>query len=182
MWHYKRQYRTKITNIEKDLWMRAAQIIFFSYFYILKLISFKHSVDFCYFISETYTFYLKLHLQYIYYTINASSLWVLLIVWHVCYNINDSYRQSTNIKTIYVYASDSEWASLSKIFAFLHSGNCYFFQYFVGTSDTLSVQMQYMLVGFTCTDKISKCTDNTPKKHYWAIAPPAPPPLWHASG
>ena len=57
------------------------------------------------------------------------------------------------------------------IFTFL---NCYFFQYFVGTADTLSVQM-------TCLSaymyrQISKCTDKNPKKHYWgAAAPPAPP-------
>ena len=62
------------------------------------------------------------------------------------------------------------------IFTFL---NCYFFQYFVGTSDTLSVQM-------TCLSaymyrQISKCTDKTPKKALLGgggeqLPPPAPPP------
>ena len=63
--------------------------------------------------------------------------------------------------------------------------NCYFFQYFVGTPDILSVQM-------TCLSaymyrQISKCTDkfsNVPTKLRksiiggggGAVAPPAPPP------
>ena len=67
----------------------------------------------------------------------------------------------------------AERASLENfgIFTFL---NCYFFQYFVGTSDTLSVQM-------TCLSahmyrQIFKCTDKNLKKHYWGgSCPPAPP-------
>ena len=65
------------------------------------------------------------------------------------------------------------------IFIFL---NCYFFQYFVGTSDTLSVQMTclsaYMYRQISkMYRQISKCTDKTPKKHYWgAVASPPPPP------
>ena len=58
----------------------------------------------------------------------------------------------------------AEWASLENfaIFTFL---NCHFFQFFVGTSHTLSVQM-------TCLSaymyrQISKCTDKSPKRHYW---------------
>ena len=39
-----------------------------------------------------------------------------------------------------------------------------FFQYFVGTSDTLSVQMTCLSVYMY--RQISKCTDKTPKKHY----------------
>ena len=68
------------------------------------------------------------------------------------------------------------------IFTFL---NCYFFQYFVGTSDTLSVQM-------TCLSaymyrQICKCTNKSPNRHYWgAIAPPPPvpppPPSGYANG
>ena len=72
------------------------------------------------------------------------------------------------------------------IFTFLI---CYFFQYFVGTSDTLSVQM-------TCLSahmyrQISKCTDkfpNVPTKIRksnigggGAAAPPAPPPSGYAN-
>ena len=65
--------------------------------------------------------------------------------------------------------------------------NCYFFQYFVGTSDTLSVQM-------TCLSaymyrQISKCTDkfsNVPTKLRKSIIggqmPPCPPPPPPPSG
>ena len=35
---------------------------------------------------------------------------------------------------------------------------CLYFRNFVGTND--------ILVGLHCTDRISKCTDKTPKKHY----------------
>ena len=66
------------------------------------------------------------------------------------------------------------------IFTFL---NCYFFRYFFGTSDALSVQM-------TCLSaymyrQISKCTDKSPKRHYWGGggAPlPPPPPSGYANG
>ena len=63
-------------------------------------------------------------------------------------------------------------ASLEKcIFTFK---NCYFFQYFVGNSETLSVQMAYLSAYMY--RQISKCTDKTPKKHYWgAIIAPLPP-------
>ena len=65
-----------------------------------------------------------------------------------------------------------------------HFGNLHFFQYFVGTSDILSVQM--ICLSANMYRQISKCTDKTPKKHYWgggAVAapapypPPPPPPL-----
>ena len=74
--------------------------------------------------------------------------------------INDSiYRQNTNIEKMYVYASE-----LRKFRRFYILRVCYFFQYFVGTSDTLSVQM-------TCLSaymyrQISKCTDKSPKRLY----------------
>ena len=78
-----------------------------------------------------------------------------------------------------------ERASLENfgIFTFL---NCYFFQYFVGTSDILSVQMtclsSYMYrqisqvpTNFPSTDKFP----NVPKKvRKGIIAPLPPPPLW----
>ena len=55
---------------------------------------------------------------------------------------------------------------------------CYFFQYFVGTSDILSVQL--ICLSANMYRQISKCTDKTPKMHYWgAVAPPpapSPPP------
>ena len=81
---------------------------------------------------------------------------------------------------MYVYATERSESSLENfgIFTFLI---CYFFQYFVGTSDTLSVQM-------TCLSahmyrQISKCTDKFPsvptkiRKSIigGAAAPPAPP-------
>ena len=72
---------------------------------------------------------------------------------------------------MYVYASELENFG---IFTFL---NCYFFQYFVGTSDTLSVQMTRLSAYMY--RQISQCTDKSPKTHYWgggAIAPSAPPP------
>ena len=86
------------------------------------------------------------------------------------------YRQFPNIPTnsnIDFDLSKCMRASLENfgIFTFLI---CYFFQYFVGTSDTLSVQM-------TCLSahmyrQISKCTDKNSKKHYWGGQLPPPPP------
>ena len=65
-----------------------------------------------------------------------------------------------------------------RIFLHFHIKDCYFFQYFVGTSETFSVQMTYLSAYMY--RQISKCTVKTPKMHYWggggAIAPTAP--LW----
>ena len=47
------------------------------------------------------------------------------------------YRQTLTLQQMYVYASRASLENVG-IFTFL---NCYFFQYFVGTADTLSVQM-----------------------------------------
>ena len=77
----------------------------------------------------------------------------------------------------------AERASLENfgIFTFL---NCYIFQYFVGTSDTLSVQMT-CLSAYTCTDKFPNVPTNFQMYRQksekallggGAIAPPAPPP------
>ena len=89
------------------------------------------------------------------------------------------YRQTLTLSKC-VYATERSESSLENfgIFTFLI---CYFFQYFVGTSDTLSVQM-------TCLSahmyrQISKCTDKFPsvptkiRKSIigGAAAPPAPP-------
>ena len=56
---------------------------------------------------------------------------------------------------------------------------CYFFQYFVGTSDTLSVQMTCLSANMY--RQISKCTDKTPKKVLLGggggqLPPCSPPP------
>ena len=47
---------------------------------------------------------------------------------------------------------------------------CRYIRYFVGTND--------MLVGLYMYRQIFKCTDKTPKKHYWGGGqlPPCPPP------
>ena len=70
----------------------------------------------------------------------------------------------------------AERASLENfgIFTFL---NWYFFQYFVGTSDILSVQM--VCLSDNMYRQISKCTDKTLKKHYGGDLPP--PPSGYAS-
>ena len=55
-------------------------------------------------------------------------------------------------------------SELRKFFAFSHSLSAIslnillVLRYFVGTND--------MFIGFTCTNKMSKCTDKTPKEHY----------------
>ena len=70
------------------------------------------------------------------------------------------YQQNTNIeKNLYR-------ASL-KFFKFSHKNPWYFFQYFVGTSYTLLVQM-------TC---LSAYMYRQNEKHYWGEIAPPPPPL-----
>ena len=158
----------------------ASELRNFSHFHILNLL---FPSIFCwyfrYFVSETFNFRCQ-HSPYIY---NQCSFLLLLTVW--CYYIiNDSiYRQNTNIYTNVCVCERAERASLEYfgIFTFL---NCYFFQYFVGTSDTLSVQM-------TCLSaymyrQISQCTvkcPNVPTKVRKGIIggggaiAPLPPPL-----
>ena len=56
---------------------------------------------------------------------------------------------------------------------------CRYIRYFVGTNDMLVGLYMYRQIS-KCTDKIFKCTDKTPKKHYWggSCPPPTPcPPL-----
>ena len=72
------------------------------------------------------------------------------------------YRQNTNIEKMYVYASERSERSYNSL-AFLQFLNCYFFQYFVGTSDTLSVQM--ICVSAYMYRQISKYTDRSPENH-----------------
>ena len=126
-------------------------------------------------LRNIFNFRCQITFAYIY---NQCSFLLLLMVW--CY-LNDSIPTNTNIEQMYTcvcvcVCERAERASLENfgIFTFL---NCYFFQYFVGTSDTLSVQL-------TCLSaymyrQISKCTDKTPKKHYWC---PPPPPSGYANG
>ena len=66
-----------------------------------------------------------------------------------------------------------------KIFVFSHLKTAIFFQCFVGTSETLSVQMTYLSAYMY--RQIFKCTDKTPKKGIiWGgggnFPPPLPPP------
>ena len=87
------------------------------------------------------------------------------------------YRQISKCTDKCMRASGASELRNFGIFTFL---NCYFFQYFVGTSDTLSVQM-------TCLSaymyrQISKCTDKTPKSIIGGQLPPCPPPSGYANG
>ena len=100
----------------------------------------------------------------------CSSLLLLMVVRRYKRQYSEQY---TNIEKTYVYMRAASDLENVRIFTF---SNCYFLQYFVGTSDALSVQM-------TCLSaymyrQISKCTDKTPKKHYWGGGqlPPCPPP------
>ena len=90
------------------------------------------------------------------------------MVWR--YNINDSYvcRQNTNIEKIYIYASERD-------------NFCCFFQYFVGTSETLSVQMTYLSAYMY--RQISKYTDKNSEKTLLGGGGqlPPPPPSGYAS-
>ena len=91
---------------------------------------------------------------------------ITYMVWHSLwhYNINDGMPANTNIeKNLYMRASLENFC----IFTFK---NCYFFQYFVGTLGTLSVQTTYLSAYMY--RQISKCTDKTPKTHYGGGGPP----------
>ena len=137
------------TNIEQ-MYVYASELRKFWHFYILNLL------------------FLSIFCRYSRYFVGTNDMIVGL---HVPTNFL-IYRQTLTLnKCMCMRASLENFG----IFTFLI---CYFFQYFVGTSDTLSVQM-------TCLSahmyrQISKCTDKNPKKHYWGeAAPPAPPPpLW----
>ena len=104
------------------------------------------------------------------------------MVW--CYISKTVYRQNTNIEKVYVYICERASLENFGIFTFL---NCYFFQYFVGTSDTLSVQMTCLSAYYTCTDKFPNVPTNFQmyrQKSEKALlggggaAPPPPAPLW----
>ena len=70
-------------------------------------------------------------------------------------------------------AERSERALYFVVVAFLHSKNCYFFQYFVGTSDTLSVQMA-CLSAYMYRTNFQMYRQNFEKAFAIAIAPPPP--------
>ena len=102
----------------------------------------------------------------------STVLTVPCLLGHPVYT-NDSTPTNTNIEKMYVYA---ERASLENfgIFTFL---NCYFFQYFVGTSNTLSVQMT-CLSAYMYTDKFPNVLTKL-RKIIGGQLPP-PPPLWRS--
>ena len=97
--------------------------------------------------------------------------------------INDSiYRQNTNIEKMNVHASELRKFRYFYILKLLFlSIFCRYIRYFVGTND--------MLVGlhvptnFPRYRQISKCTDKSPKRHYWGggAMPPSPPPSGYAN-
>ena len=153
-------YRQTLT-LSKCMCMRASgasELRKFWYFYILTLL------------------FLSIFCRYSRYFVGTNDMLVGL---HVPTNFL-IYRQTLTLSKCMCTCDWAERASLENfgIFTFLI---CYFFQYFVGTSDTLSVQM-------TCLSahmyrQISKCTDkfpNVPTKIRKSIiggaaAPPAPP-------
>ena len=143
-------YRQTLT-LTKCMCMRASELRKFWHFYILKLL------------------FLSIFCRYSRYFVGTNDMLVGL---HVPTNFL-IYRQTLTLsKCMCMRASLQNFG----IFTFLI---CYFFQYFVGTSDTLSVQM-------TCLSahmyrQISKCTDKNPKKHYWGGPAPPPPPSGYAN-
>ena len=148
----------------------ASELGKFSHFYILNKLRFPSTFCgyFWYFISETYTFSgLKLHLHTYRPTINAVPCYDL---WYgvtrtPLYKRQLQFTDKTLTLRQFMYICErAERASWANFRIFTYFSN-YFFQYFVGTSDTFSGQM-------TCLSayiyrKISKCTDKSPKKHYW---------------
>ena len=102
----------------------------------------------------------------------SQSFLSLLMVWHC------NKRQYTADKTHWenlCICERAERASLESFCIFTLKNYCYFFQYFVGTAETLSVLLTYLSAYMY--RHISKCTDKTPKKHYWGQLPPPPPSI-----
>ena len=101
----------------------------------------------------------------------------IMYIYNHC-DINDSiYRQNTDIDKIYVRASGG--SELRKCSRF-HILKLIFLQYFVGISDTLSVQMTCICFSAYMYRPISKCTDKTPKSIMGGkCPPPAPTPPPH---
>ena len=81
-----------------------------------------------------------------------------------------------------IYVDASEQASVENNLAFLHTKSA-ISQYFVGTSDTVSVQMT-MLAGSHVPTNFQMYQQNSEKSLLGAVAAPAhpPPPPAYASG
>ena len=164
------------------VYMRASELRKFWHFHILKLLfpsifllvlhlpCLKNIFHFRCQITSAYT-----------YTINAVSVYYL---WYMVLYKRQYTDKHTHWANVCV-CERAERASLENfgLFTFL---NCYFFQYFVGTSDTLSVQM-------TCLSNynvyIPTNFSNVPTKLRKSIIgggggqlPPCPPPSGYANG
>ena len=130
---------------------------------------------FRYFVSETFIFRSPITSAYIIQSIINGSFLSLLMVWH--YNINDMYADKTLTlrKSMYMRASGAS----EKIFAFSHSKTAISFNILLVLQKLC--RYKWHTCWLTCMYRhISKCTDKTPKKHYWggggAVAPLPPPP------
>ena len=155
----------------REIYEYASELRTFLDLLILKLLF--PSMIFCwyfrYFVSETYIFqvsnYICIHIQSMQFPF-LLMVYGTMILTIVC-------RQNTSIEKMYTYVMRASGASeLRKFLQFHIKKNCYLYQYFVGTSETLSVQMTYLSAHMY--RQISKCTDKTPKKHHGgggAIAP-----------
>ena len=161
----------KTITLRQSMNMRASALRKFLYLLILNLL---FPSIFCwyfrYFVSETYIFSgLQLHLH----TINAVSchyLWYGTII---------QYADKTIILRKLLYMRASAASELRNICIFTFK-NCYFFQYFVGTSETLSVQMTYLSAYNVPTD-FQMYRQNSEKAVGGIISPPPPPPSGYAS-
>ena len=178
---YKRQYTDKTLTLRKCMYMRAS----------LENLAFSHSK-----LLFPSIFLLVLHILCLRNIFNfrcqITSAYIIqsmqfpFITYGIVLYINDSIPTNTIIEQMYVYASE-----LRKCWHFTFL-NWYFFQYFVGTSDTLSVQMTCLLAYMY--QQISKSTNkfsNVPTKLRKSIIgggggqlppchppPPPPPPPW----
>ena len=125
---------------------------------------------FIYFVSETYIFSrLQLHLHTLY---NQCSFLSLFMVWHY-------YTRQYADKTLTLRKSMSERSERAELFCIFTLKKSYFFQYFVGTSKTLSVQMIYLSAYNVPTD-LQMYRQNSEKALLGGGQPPPPPPapLW----
>ena len=136
--HDKRQYWTKHWhwgNLNYASERGASELGIFSHFHILKLL---FPSIFCwyfwYFISETHFRVSK----YIFIYIQSMQL---VITYGMALHINDSIPTLRKHWENLCICERTERASL-EIFSHFYILKLYFFQYFVGTSDTLSVQMK----------------------------------------
>ena len=96
--------------------------------------------------------------------------------WYACYK--RQYRQNTNIEKLYVFRNFLYFYILKLLFLSIF---CRYirYMYFVGTND-MFVGL-HVPTNFPMYRQISKCTDKSPKRHYWGGNCP-PPPLPSPSG